>query len=105
MPAMDIRNTRRLIARRLDAAIDALQELRGDVRSYEKNDTWLSDGLEDVLGSLGQLMAFADGGDIEDTIDDGADDAGDEEELQDDGDAGLDELDFSDEDYGIDEDG
>lgn len=95
---MDIKHTRRLVAKRLDAAIEALQELRSDMRSFEEDENWLADGLEVVLENISQLATLADGGDFSDLAadDDESSDVDDDERDFDDVEG---ELDFGDESY------
>jgi hypothetical protein len=103
---MDIRHTRRLIGKRLDDAIEVLQELRSDIGSFEEDERWLADGLETVLENISQLASFADGGDFTELLgeeDDDSSDSGVDSDSDDDDDAQDDdvegELDFGDESY------
>ena len=102
--ATDIRHTRRLIAKRLDDAIEQLQELRTDIGTFERDDQWLADGLEIVLENISQLAAFADRGNFDDlSLDEDADtddDSSLDEDLDDDGEEDLgDELNFENESF------
>lgn len=111
---MDIKHIRKLIAKRLDDAIEILHDLRSDVGAFEESETWLADGLEVVLENISKLAAHADINDFSDLIND-IDASLDEEEGEehllddidnddhDDEDDTEGELDFGDESYGSDE--
>lgn len=83
---MDIKHIRRLVARRLDEALETLQELRSDIGTFEQDETWLADGLEVVLENISQLAAYADAGDFkhlaaddEESVSEESDDEGDDD--------------------------